>query len=208
MTREEEEFVVSNMIGLLLASYDTTSSVLTFSLNFIAELPHIFQKVYEEQMDIVSSKSGGEYSLDWEDIQKMKYTWNVVRESMRIVPPTQGNFNDVITDMDYAGFTIPKGWKTFWSTFSTHNNPEYFPEPEKFDPSRFEGQGPAPFTFVPFGGGAHMCSGREYARLEIMVFIHRVVTQFKLEKVVKDEKIVYIGSPIPANGLPLRLHRH
>ena len=65
-----------------------------------------------------------------------------------------------------------------WSAHSTHRNPKYFPDPHKFDPSRFEGAGPAPFTFVPFGGGPRMCPGNEFARMEILIIIHRLVTQF------------------------------
>lgn len=96
----------------------------------------------------------------------------------------------------------------YWTVHSTHKNPKYFPDPENFDPSRFEGKGPAPYSFVPFGGGPHMCPGKEYARLEILVFIYNVVTRFKLEKVVPNEKITYNPSPTPANGLPIRLQPH
>ena len=49
--------------------------------------------------------------------------------------------------------------KIYWTPHSTHKNPEYFPDPEKFDPSRFEGNGPAPCTFVPFVGGPRVCPG-------------------------------------------------
>ena len=91
---------------------------------------------------------------------------------------------------------------------STHKNPKYFPNPEKFDPSRFEGQGPPSFAFVPFGGGPHMCPGKEYARVEILVFIYNVVTRFKLEIVNPKEKIIYNPTPMPANGLPIRLRPH
>lgn len=96
----------------------------------------------------------------------------------------------------------------YWSTNTTHRNPECFPEPQKFDPSRFEGRGPAPYTFVPFGGGPRMCPGKEYARLELLVFIHHVVKRFRWEKIIPDEKIVVDPMPIPAKGLPVRLYPH
>lgn len=88
---------------------------------------------------------------------------------------------------------------------STHKNPKYFPEPEKFDPSRFEGKGPASYTFVPFGGGPRMCPGKEYARLKILVFMHNVVTRFRWKKAIPNEKITYNPSPIPVKGLPIHL---
>ncbi|KAK9266512.1 hypothetical protein L1049_028608 [Liquidambar formosana] len=158
-------------------------------------------------MDITKSKRPKEL-LNWDDIQKMKYTLCVAHEAMRLTPPAQGTFREAITDFTYAGFSIPKGWKEYWTPYSTNKNPMYFPDPEKFDPSRFEGKGPAPYTFVPFGGGPRMCPGREYARVEVLVFIHNVVTKFKWEKLIPNEKIVYIMSPIPANGLPIRLQPH
>ena len=96
----------------------------------------------------------------------------------------------------------------YWSANSTHKNAEFFPEPMKFDPSRFEGSGPAPYTFVPFGGGPRMCPGKEYARLEILVFMHHLVKRFKWEKMIPDEKIVVTPMPEPEKGLPIRLFPH
>nr|XP_023904537.1 beta-amyrin 28-oxidase-like [Quercus suber] len=124
---------------------------------------------------------------------------------MRLTPPIAGTFRESINKFTYAGFTIPKGWKILWSPYSTHKNPKHFPDPEKFDPLRFEGSNLAPYTFVPFGGGPRICSGREYARLEILVFIHNVVTRFKWEKVIPDEKITYKPSPILVDVHVLRL---
>ncbi|KAH7849579.1 hypothetical protein Vadar_019938 [Vaccinium darrowii] len=155
-------------------------------------------------MEIAKSKAEGEL-LNWDDIQRMKYSWNVACEVMRLAPPVQGAFREAINDFVYNGFSVPKGWKIYWSTHSTHRNPEFFPEPLKFDPSRFEGSGPAPYTFVPFGGGPRMCPGKEYARLEILMFMHHLVWRFKWKKNIPDEKIIVDPLPKPEKCLPILL---
>ncbi|KAK9281967.1 hypothetical protein L1049_004876 [Liquidambar formosana] len=197
--------IADKILGLLIGGHDTASAAITFVVKYLAELPEIYDEVVKEQMEIARSKAPGEL-LNWDDIQKMRYSWNVACEVMRLAPPLQGAFREAINDFIYAGFSIPKGWKLYWSANSTHRNPECFPEPEKFDPSRFEGNGPAPYTFVPFGGGPRMCPGKEYARLEILVFMHNIVKRFKWEKLLPNENIIVDPMPVPAKGLPIRLH--
>jgi cytochrome P450 family 26 subfamily A len=92
------------------------------------------------------------------------------------------------------------------SPYSTHRNPKYFPDPEKFDPSRFlQGQGLAPFTFVPFGGGPRMCPGNEFARMEILLILHHLIMRFSWTLDDPDERVVVDPVPFPANGLPVHL---
>ncbi|KAK6928943.1 Cytochrome P450 [Dillenia turbinata] len=199
--------ISDKILGLLIGGHDTASAAITFVMKYLAELPEVYEKVHKEQMAIANSKAPGEL-LNWEDLQKMKYSWNVACEVMRLAPPLQGAFREALHDFSYAGFSIPKGWKLYWSVHSTHRNQDFFPEPEKFDPSRFEGSGPAPYTFVPFGGGPRMCPGKEYARLEILVFMYNVAKRFRWEKSLPDEKIIVDPMPIPAKGLSVRLRPH
>ncbi|KAK9291830.1 hypothetical protein L1049_019780 [Liquidambar formosana] len=181
--------IANKILGLLIGGHGSASATITFIIKYLAELPEIYDQVYKEQMEIVKSKAPNEL-LNWNDIQKMKYSWNVACEVMRLAPPQQGAFRIALHDFVYAGFSIPKGWKLYWSTHSTHRDPQCFAEPEKFDPNRFEGSGPAPYTYVPFGGGPRMCPGKEYARLETLVFMNNIVKKFKWEKLLPDEKIV------------------
>ncbi|KAL4277843.1 hypothetical protein GQ457_03G042860 [Hibiscus cannabinus] len=199
--------VADKILGLLIGGHDTVTAAIVFIVKYLAELPNIRNEVYKEQMEIVGSKEEGEL-LNWEDIQKMKYSWNVACEVMRLTPPLQGAFREAITDFTFAGFSVPKGWKLHWNVNSTHRNPECFPNPENFDPRRFQGNGATPYTFVPFGGGPRMCPGKEYARLEILVFMHNISKRFKWEKILSDEKTIVDPFPMPAEGLPIRLLPH
>ncbi|KAI3966752.1 hypothetical protein MKW92_025060 [Papaver armeniacum] len=203
----EETFIAYSIMALIIASHETTSSVITSVMKYLADYPEVYNKLLKEQMEIAKSKETQEL-LTWEDIQKMKYSWNVVCEVMRLAPPALGGFKQASTDFMYAGYHIPRGCKLYWSSIASHKNPEYFPDPEKFDPSRFQGDGPAPFTFVPFSGGPGTCAGKEYARVQILIFIHRVVTRYQWEKAfdAKDEeKIIFNPFPSITKGLPIRI---
>ncbi|KAL8139690.1 hypothetical protein V2J09_005711 [Rumex salicifolius] len=201
---EDDKGVADGMVALLLGGTDNAASVISNVLKVLAEEPQIYRKVYEENMEIATVGK----LLTMEDTQKMKYTWNVAREVMRLYPPTGFFTREAVTDFKYAGFDIPKGYKLISNIHSTHKDPKYFPDPQKFDPSRFEGDGPLPYTYTPFGGGVHLCPGMNYAQQEILVFLHNVVKKFKWQVQIGDEKITGIPFPKPSQGLPIILHPH
>ncbi|XP_076885482.1 beta-amyrin 28-monooxygenase-like [Bidens hawaiensis] len=190
-----------------LLSHDTSAVSITLLMKSLGEHPDVYKNVLKEQMGILEGKAPGE-ALNWEDIQKMRYSWNVVCEVLRLNPPVIGAFREALVDFEYAGYTIPKGWKIMWSAAMTHKEEDNYPNVTKFDPSRFEGTGPTPFAYVPFGGGPRMCLGKELARMQILVFLHNIVTKFSWDLLIPDEKIEYDPFATPVKGLPIRLHPH
>ncbi|KAH9304929.1 hypothetical protein KI387_009333, partial [Taxus chinensis] len=102
--------ILDNISFLLQAGFDTTVSVLTMMLKMLSTHQPCFQQLVKEQMEIYHSKSEGE-ELTWDDTRKMRYTWQVAQETMRLFPPVLGSFRKAIADVEYGGYSIPKGWK-------------------------------------------------------------------------------------------------
>uniref|UniRef100_M1B6I7 Taxane 13-alpha-hydroxylase cytochrome P450 n=2 Tax=Solanum tuberosum TaxID=4113 RepID=M1B6I7_SOLTU len=196
--------VADNILMMIFAGHDTTTVTTTLVMKYLAELPHVYENVLQEQKEVALSKGGREY-LNWADIQKMTYTWDVVSEVLRLTSPIIGSWKEVLEDFNYQGYSIPKGWKIYWNVPATHMDPKVFPDAKNFDASRFEGAGPTPFSYIPFGGGPRMCLGKEFARLEILVFIHNVVKDFRWKLLIPNEKIEYDPMPTPIEGLPILL---
>ncbi|KAF5730560.1 hypothetical protein HS088_TW19G00151 [Tripterygium wilfordii] len=93
----------------------------------------------------------------------------------------------------------------FWVTNMTHNDDTIFPEPLKFDTTRFEKQASIPpYSFIPFGGGARICPGYEVARIETLVTIHYLVTQYTW-KLCSDNFFKRDPMPVPTKGLPIKI---
>ncbi|KAF6167345.1 hypothetical protein GIB67_043206 [Kingdonia uniflora] len=207
-----EEDIVDNLMTLLLASHDTTASLLSLFVHYIGRDSHVYNKVLEEQKEVARARANSTDvgKLTWSEIQSMKYTWRVAQEIMRLTPPVGGTTRRTTKDISFGGFNIPKGWHLLWMAFSTHMDAEIFEDPEKFDPSRFEKSPskpvPPPYTYLPFGAGSRICPGSELARVETLLIIHHLIIYYQWTPMITNEPIVNDPVPYPAMGLPAKLH--
>ncbi|KAJ0258402.1 Cytochrome P450 [Hirschfeldia incana] len=199
-----EEEVVDNMVLLVFAAHDTTSYAMAMTFKMLAQHPTCRDTLLQEHVQIKANKGEGEYHLTVEDVKKMKYSWQVVRETMRLSPPIFGSFRKAVVDINYGGFTIPKGWKILWTTYGTHYNPEIFEDPMSFNPSRFDKPVQA-YTYLPFGGGPRLCAGHQLAKVSILVLLHFVVTSYDWSLVHPDETISMDPLPFPSLGMPIKI---
>ncbi|KAL3503482.1 hypothetical protein ACH5RR_037931 [Cinchona calisaya] len=199
-----DDEIIHNVMLIMVAGYDTSSVLITFIVRLLANNSTVYEAVLKEQDEIAKSKSSGQL-LTWEDLAKMKYTWKMAMETLRMYPPIFGGFRKTIKDIEFGGYIIPKGWQIFWATAMTHMDNSIFNEPEKFDPARFENQAAIPpYCFVPFGGGYRICPGYELAKIETLITIHHLVTLFKW-KLCCTEKFRRDPMPVPDKGLPIQL---
>nr|TKS14912.1 cytochrome P450 716B1-like [Populus alba] len=170
-----EKEIVDNVILVLTAGHDNSAILITFMIRLLAIEPSIYAAVLQEQEGIAKSKPRGEL-LTWEDLAKMKYTWKVALETLRMFPPIFGGFRKAVKDIEYNGYIIPKGWQIFWTMNMTLMDDSIFTEPSKFNPTRFDNQASIPpYSFIAFGGGPRMCPGYEFAKIEALVTIHYLV---------------------------------
>ncbi|PON68442.1 Cytochrome P450, E-class, group I [Parasponia andersonii] len=200
-----ENEIADKVMGLVAAAFNSPAMTTAFIVKYLGQRPDIYDKVRSEQEKIGRSKKEGE-RLNWEDMQKMKYSWNVALEVMRLIPPLQGTFREAAADITYEGYTIPKGWKVYWTVSTTSMDPEHFPAPVEFDPARYEKSSVPPYTNIPFGSGPRICPGKDYARLQILTFMHHLVTKFKWDVLNPNCKVLGGMNPIPIQGLQIRLH--
>ncbi|KAL8101001.1 hypothetical protein AgCh_033037 [Apium graveolens] len=200
-----EDEIVHNVVLIMVAGHDTSSVVITFIMRLLATNKTVYRAVLQEQEDVTKDKPSGEL-LTWDDLAKMKYTWRVAMEVLRMIPPVFGSFRKALKDIEYGGYLIPKGWQIFWATSMTHMDSNIFKEPTKFEPSRFENQASVPpYCYIPFGGGARVCPGNEFARIEILVAIHYLVTRYTWELCCSDDSYIRDPMPVPTQGLPVKL---
>jgi (+)-abscisic acid 8'-hydroxylase len=205
-----DEQIADNIIGVIFAARDTTASVITWIVKYLAENPSVLQAVTKEQEAILKEKeecdneSNNCKALTWADTKKMPLTTRVIQESLRVASILSFTFREATEDVEFEGYLIPKGWKVLPLFRNIHHNPDNFPDPENFDPSRFE-VAPKPNTFMPFGNGVHSCPGNELAKLEILVFLHHLTTKYRWSMVGPQNEIQYAPFALPQNGLPIRL---
>ncbi|XP_058198700.1 taxadiene 5-alpha hydroxylase-like [Rhododendron vialii] len=203
-----EGMVVDNFTILIIASHDTTAVLLSLMVWKLSNDKQIYSEVLKEQMDILRDREAGtEGKLTWVDIQKMKFTWQVAQELMRMIPPVFGTFRKALIDTSFGGYDIPKGWQVFSVTHATHMEKDIFSSPTEFDPSRFNKSAKPlpPYAYIPFGAGLHSCIGNEFARIEALTTIHNLVTKFEWSQVHPDETITRRAMPYPSMGLPIKI---
>ncbi|XP_030758710.1 cytochrome P450 9e2-like [Sitophilus oryzae] len=189
-----DNVIAAQALAFFFAGFETSATVLSFISYELAIKPEIQKKLHQEIDETLLKNSG---KLDYEAVLKMKYLDQVISEVLRLYPPAFAisrvcTKNYVIDKKleNEEDFLIEKGCIVVVPIFGLHMDPNYFPNPDDFDPERFNEENKhkiVPGTYMPFGMGPRNCIGSRFALLEIKALVVSFLSQFSLEPVKKTE---------------------
>ncbi|KAF5272199.1 hypothetical protein FQA39_LY01281 [Lamprigera yunnana] len=173
----------------ITAGSDTITTTTGYVLVCMGMYPDIQEEVAKE-LDEVFGKTNRPITKD--DLSKLIYMEKVVKETMRIYPPVPVIARSITEDVDLDGIILPSGVSAAICIIGIHRDPETWPDPLKFDPTRFDAEEVAkrhPYSFIPFSAGPRNCIGIKFAMMSMKVLLSTILRSYKVHTNIKPEDI-------------------
>ncbi|MSP60074.1 MAG: cytochrome P450 [Myxococcales bacterium] len=192
------------VMTLFLAGHETTANLMAWAWYLLSKNPTVERRLHEEVATVLSGRVP-----TLADLPNLKYTMMVIEETMRLYPPAWLFSREAIEEDEIGGYRIPKGGIVMLSPFVTHRHPDFWENPEGFDPERFT----APkvkerprYAYFPFAGGPRQCIGNNFALMEAQIILAMVVQRYRLH-LVPAQKIEPVPSVTlrPSVGIQVKL---
>jgi cytochrome P450 len=168
-----EEGILDELVTFMLAGHETTAMALMWTWYLLARNPPVEARLHAE-LEAAPER------ITLETLAQLPYTALVFQEAMRLYPPALAFARRPKENIELAGYAIPKGTSIILSPYITHRNPNYFEDPLEFRPERWEAYSGPKFAYFPVGGGAKMCIGEPFARLEGVFALAVLARHWKL----------------------------
>jgi cytochrome P450 len=174
----DDDEVRNEALTMLGAGTDTSAATLTWVAYYLSTHADVLRTLRREVGEVL-----GDRAPTIEDLPKLVYTRMVIEETMRLRPPFWAVGRCSIGEDSMGGYTIDAGCDVIMAGYLTHRHPAFWPNPEAFDPTRFEPERVAEmhaFQFYPFGGGARKCIGAHFAMMEMQLLLPLIVRAIDL----------------------------
>lgn len=195
--------VRDQLMTLLFAGHDTTTSTVTFLFYELARNPAALAGVYAEQDRVLGGSSPTPEQL-YEGLPELTMA---IDETLRLYPPAWIGPRRSVEPFELDGVRVPGGVPVNYVSWASHRLPDVFPEPDAFRPERFSAENRAKLpkgAYVPFGGGSRMCLGMRFGELEVRAIATAVLQRARLELVPGRElRIRQMPTLSPRGGLPV-----
>ena len=200
----EPQEVRDQALIFLLAGHETTSTALTFTYHLLGRHPDEQERVRAEVDAVLEGRAP-----TLADLPALECTTMAIKEAMRLYPPAYALGRMLHVDDEIGGYRIPAGSNMAVSQWATHRHPEFWPDPERFDPSRFTPEREAdrhPYAYFPFGRGPRSCIGSNFAMLESVIAVAAVLQRYRITSEAETVLLDTHGITLrPAGAVPLRV---
>ncbi|XP_046636789.1 cytochrome P450 4C1-like isoform X1 [Daphnia pulicaria] len=192
----------------MFEGHDTTASALVWFLYCMAINPKHQALVQEELNEVFG---GSDRPCTIEDTTKLKYLECCIKESLRLYPAVPIISRYISEDFELGGYKIPVGASVVIEIYALHRNEDYFPEPDVFNPDRFqtnESIGRHAFSFLPFSAGSRNCIGQRFAMFEEKVLASSLLRRFKFSYDIAKHGPPKANADLvlkPRDGMPLQI---
>ena len=173
-----DEMIEAQGMVFLLAGFETTANTLGSLIYHVATHPEVQERIVEEITDNIGSDD-----ITHENISTLEYLEACIMETLRVNPPAIEHVRTCVNDCVVNGIKIKKGVRIQMPIYPAHYDPEFFPEPEKYQPERFlkeNADNIVPYTWRPFGAGNRVCIGQRFAMMEMKIFLAKFISKFKV----------------------------
>jgi retinoid hydroxylase len=202
-----DDEIVTQVIFLIHASFDTTTDTVSWAFVELLRHPDLLARVREEVRATTTSTSTAYHDapISLADLQQKPLLDAIIKEALRLYPQVHIFLRGAKEDLEFDGFTIPRGWLVNLNPAFVHRRPDYFADPGAFNPDRFlvdKEDERTPYAWIGFGGGMHGCLGEMIARLEIKALATAVLRRFDLSLLPsQDLHQVYASLSRPKSGV-------
>ena len=196
--------VRDEMMTLLFAGHDTTTSTISFMFYELAHHPWIADRIVAEQGALLRDGVPNAEQLMSGELAELEMTFE---ETLRKYPPAWIGPRKSVEPFEFMGHEVPGNAYVNYSSWASHHLPDVFPEPDAFRPERFAPEARAAIpkgAYIPFGGGSRQCIGMRFGQLEVRTIATLILRRFTLE-LPGDFTLRFRQMPTisPRHGLPM-----
>ncbi len=177
-TRMSDRQVRDEAMTLMLAGHETTALTLSWLWALLARHPDVESRLHQELATVL-----GDRPPSIEDLPALRYTEMVVREALRLYPPTVALGRETIQEVQIGDYRLPPHTNVMFTPFTVHRDPRWYEDPDAFRPERWAdglAQRIPRFAYFPFSGGPRLCIGQQFALMEAVLMVADIARRYRL----------------------------
>ena len=179
--RMSDEQVRNEIMTFMFGGHETVANGLAWTLYLLSRHPLVARRLEREVDEVLGGRVP---TVD--DIPNLKYTTMVIEESLRLYPPVWLISRTPVADDEVGGYHIPAGSMVLLSSYVSHRHPDFWDNPEGFDPERFSlerSAGRPRHAWFPFSGGPRKCIGDYFGMMEMQLVIPMIAQRYRVSLV-------------------------